>query len=887
AIPFPPDCSSRLVFSFQPPPRCTTGHETGPVRTAFLAPSFPDQSQLPPFAVIAGICQKPPGFRSKFPAARSPSSGYCFRRVRSQNKSGSNRRPDPVVGILALDFEVFRQPELIKPPTRRQRVGTRAPADPQEGPSKGQANSGAQIMGPKRGGTYRGIQRPSQLRGHDPSPELENPPIPSPIPEQVEQSYVGGLAGAVPVMPTPPIDPNFQQTLELLTQALSRTRQPRDASLTYVDQARGIGAVEFNGDGDLAMAEEWIEMERIMDVMNVPQERRVVLATFFLSRNARYWWESVRRQYQDPSAITWQVFRNAFVEQFYPLAYQNMKMEEFLQLEQGIMTVLEYEKKFNELSKYCASLVADERKKCQLFSRGLKKSIRDIVVEQHLANFGDLVMFASLVESNQMMVRGRSDFSKRQYDMGGPSQGSSKRGSFSSGSSSGRSYGGFRAGDSSSGESNQSGSSGPHSGDSTASGSGRQLQVVFSGRNRSQCALCGRFHTGPCQQGTTGCYHCGQSGHFRRECPMLLQSREISTGPTQVMGAQSRVQSTSQIVGASSSSGAHTSMASRGGSQQRGDGRSGGSIPGLVSKAPLGAIVVGTGAQSRVQSTSQIVGPSSSSGAQTSMASVGGRHQRGCGGRSRATGRVYNMSQEEAQVSPDVIIGILPVFGIPARVLIDPGDTHSFVAHSFSHNANVRLTVLCEELAISVPMRDVFTVGVVYRGSMVLVGDVILEADLIPLDMVDLEVILGMDCMTARWLLRKGCLGYLAHVIDTRDNGLRLEHIPVVREFPDVFLEDLPGLPPHREIEFTIELVPGTNPIFQAPYRMAIAELRELKTQLQALVDKGFIRPSFSHWGAPILFVKNDGTMRLCIDYRQLNKVIVRIREEDVPKTTF
>ncbi|XP_020412075.1 uncharacterized protein LOC18786176 [Prunus persica] len=532
-------------------------------------------------------------------------------------------------------------------------------------------------MGPKRGGTHRGIRRPSRLRGRDPSLESKNPPIPGPVPEQVEQSYVGGSAGTVPVMPTPPIDPNFQQTLELLTQALSRTGEPRDASLTYADQARRIGAVEFNGDGDPAVAEEWIEMERIMDVMDVPHERRVVLATFFLSRNARYWWESVRRQYQDPSAITWPVFRTAFVEQFYPLAYQNMKMEEFLQLEQGIMTVAEYEKKFNELSKYCAPLVADERKKCQLFTRGLKTSIHDIVVGQRLANFGDLVMSASLIESSQMIVRGRSDFRKRQYDMGGPSQGSSKRDSFSFGSSSGCSCGGFRTGVCSSGESNQSESSGPHSGDSTAKGSGRQLQPVFSARNRSQCALCGRFHTGLCQQGTTGCYHCGQLGHFRRQCSMLLQSREIFSGPTQGMGAQRRVHSTSQIVGASSSSGAQTSIANRGGSQQSGDYRSGGctargsgrqlqpvfrgrnrsqcALCGRFHTGPCQQGTTGcyhcgqsghfrrecpmllysreisvgptqeTGAQSRVQSTSQIVEASSSSRAQTSMASIGGR----------------------------------------------------------------------------------------------------------------------------------------------------------------------------------------------------------------------------------------------------------------------
>ncbi|KAI5318962.1 hypothetical protein L3X38_038670 [Prunus dulcis] len=103
--------------------------------------------------------------------------------------------------------------------------------------------------------------------------------------------------------------------------------------------------------------------------------------------------------------------------------------------------------------------------------------------------------------------------------------------------------------------------------------------------------------------------------------------------------------------------------------------------------------------------------------------------------------------------------------------------------------------------------------------------------------------------MTASWLHRKGCSGYLAHVIDTRDNGLLLEDTPVVREFPDVFPKDLPGLPHEREIEFTIELVPGTNPISQTPYRMTPAELRKLKTQLEELVDKDFIRPSFSSWG--------------------------------------
>ena len=89
-----------------------------------------------------------------------------------------------------------------------------------------------------------------------------------------------------------------------------------------------------------------------------------------------------------------------------------------------------------------------------------------------------------------------------------------------------------------------------------------------------------------------------------------------------------------------------------------------------------------------------------------------------------------------------------------------------------------------------------------------------------------------------------------------------------------MFPRELPGLPPEREVEFTIERTPGTHPISVAPYRMAPLELKELKVQLQDLLDKGFIRPSTSPWGALVLFVKKkDGSLRLCVDYRQLNKI--------------
>ncbi|KAG7594102.1 Integrase catalytic core [Arabidopsis thaliana x Arabidopsis arenosa] len=136
---------------------------------------------------------------------------------------------------------------------------------------------------------------------------------------------------------------------------------------------------------------------------------------------------------------------------------------------------------------------------------------------------------------------------------------------------------------------------------------------------------------------------------------------------------------------------------------------------------------------------------------------------------------------------------------------------------------------------------------------------------------------LVISAIQAERMLEKGCEAYIA-TITTNEVGANAElrDIPIANEFTDVF-EAVRGLPPDRSDPFTIELEPGTTPISKAPYRMAPAEMAELKKQLEELLDKGFIRPSSSPWGAPVLFVKKkDGSFRLCIDYRGLNKVTVK-----------
>jgi hypothetical protein len=213
-------------------------------------------------------------------------------------------------------------------------------------------------------------------------------------------------------------------------------------------------------------------------------------------------------------------------------------------------------------------------------------------------------------------------------------------------------------------------------------------------------------------------------------------------------------------------------------------------------------------------------------------------------------------------------------------------------------------------------------------------------ANLVVLESWRIDVILGMDwlqkhdgviqCRKKSVLLTSSQGGRIEYVSTPSSNkgvvnsveGKALENIRVVNEFPDVFPEDLPGMPPDRDIEFSIELIPGTAPISKRPYRMDVKDLAKLKKQIEELLSKGFIRPSSSPWGAPTLFIdKKDGSMRLCINYRSLNEVTImnkyplpriedlfdqmrgakafskidlrsgyhqlKIRVEDIPKTAF
>ncbi|KAJ9555926.1 hypothetical protein OSB04_010540 [Centaurea solstitialis] len=329
----------------------------------------------------------------------------------------------------------------------------------------------------------------------------------------------------------------------------------------------------------------------------------------------------------------------------------------------------------------------------------------------------------------------------------------------------------------------------------------------------------------------------------------------------------------------------------------------------------------------------------------------------------KVTSRAFQMTAVEAREASDLVSGTFLVNSIPVLVLFDTGAECSFVHNTLAKKFAMPTTPLYDALVVEVAGGFLVTVRDCFEGCTIELDGEPFSATLIPMNVGSFDVVLGIDWLRAhdanigcgkkmvtlptsrgemiivygdkkkgtnttismikaRRFLAKGCTSYLAYVIDTKLEKKEVADVDVVREFPDVFPEDLPGLPPERQVEFHIDLTPGVAPIARAPYRLAPTEMKEMMTQLQELSEKGFIRPSSSPWGAPVLFVKKkDGSMRMCIDYRELNKVTVknryplpwiddlfdqlqgagcfskidlrsgyhqvRVKEDDIPKTAF
>jgi hypothetical protein len=238
-----------------------------------------------------------------------------------------------------------------------------------------------------------------------------------------------------------------------------------------------------------------------------------------------------------------------------------------------------------------------------------------------------------------------------------------------------------------------------------------------------------------------------------------------------------------------------------------------------------------------------------------------------------------------------LLAGTFSLNSHPIIILFDSDATHEFISKAYTEKHKLAVKSLSTPYMIHTPRGNVFTKQLAVSTPLSLAGKNY-KTHLIVLDGQGIDVILGMSWMRDH----KALLDTAAHIVrlDSPVHGITilqlavhpvtasslhhlaapsLEDIPVAHEYPD----DLPGMPPDRDVEFTIKLQPGTTPISRCPYKMTPKELAELKVQLNELMDKGFIHPSSSPWGCPALFMKKkDRSLRLCVDYRPLNTIMVK-----------
>jgi hypothetical protein len=247
------------------------------------------------------------------------------------------------------------------------------------------------------------------------------------------------------------------------------------------------------------------------------------------------------------------------------------------------------------------------------------------------------------------------------------------------------------------------------------------------------------------------------------------------------------------------------------------------------------------------------------------------------------------------QVRCKLVLGMFFASSHPATFLFDLGVSHSFISSSFVAKHHLPITIMKHTMLVCSPGGEMRIKDICLAISITIRG-VDFLANLIVLDSKGIDIILGMDWLrnydgvilcakrAIRMTKEDGTIVEFNAAIQAdqvsllhKVQGTSLNEIIVVQEYPDVFPKDLPGMPLVHDIEFIIELLPGTPAISKRPYRMSVNELVELKKQIAEIQSKGFIRPSSSPWGAPVLFVKNkDGTQQMYVDYRSLNEVTIK-----------
>ncbi|XP_038896366.1 uncharacterized protein LOC120084630 [Benincasa hispida] len=279
-----------------------------------------------------------------------------------------------------------------------------------------------------------------------------------------------------------------------------------------IERLKALGATNFEGTKDPANAEAWMnQIEKYFEVMRCPKNRKVSLATFLLQKQAEDWWKLLKNRRGNQEEICWEEFRKAFFERFYPRSFRDRKQDEFLQLMQGNMTIVEYELKYTKLSKYALNIVVDEKERCRRFETGLRQEIRTpVTATAEWGEFSRLIEVVMRVERSLMTeeVRPERDSSMSRWRREKPRNFTPRVESRS----------GWKRREVTNTKANPE----------------RESQIkesMVSVNQRLRCPVCNKYHWGRCWKQTQERSHtyfkCGRPGHFKRECPKLMDTGNV------------------------------------------------------------------------------------------------------------------------------------------------------------------------------------------------------------------------------------------------------------------------------------------------------------------------------------------------------------------------
>ncbi|GJT90832.1 putative reverse transcriptase domain-containing protein [Tanacetum coccineum] len=581
--------------------------------------------------------------------------------------------------------------------------------------------------------------------------------------------------------------------------------------------------LNFKGTEGVVGLTQWFEkMESVYSISNCTVACQVKFATCTLQGNALTWWNShVKTTTPEAAhAMPWRTLKKMMTDKYCPRGEIKKLEFEMWNLKVKGNDVVTYSQRFQELALMCDRMFPEEIDQVEKYVGGLPDTIHGSVMATKPKTMQDAIEFAT-----ELMDKKINTWAERQAD--------NKR----------------KSDDTARNNQNQQPNKRQNTGRAYAAGNGDRRPY---GGPKPLCPKCNYHHDGLC---APKCHKCNRFGHLGRDC---RSPPNVNTGANQ-------------------------------------------------------RACFKCGAQGHFRKDCPKWKNNNNRGNQA--------------GHAKAQAKVYAMGNAGANPDNNVVTGAFQEGLSKIEERKQPGADRSFVSTAFSSQIVITPTALDHDYNVELADGRIVGLNTIILGCTLNFLNHTFNIDLMPIELGSFDKIIGMDwlakyhaviicaekivripfrdetlivrgdgssnkhetrlniisCTKAQEYLTKGCHIFLANITVTKDEEKskekRLEDVPVVQKFPKVFPEDLPGIPPTRQVEFRIDLVPGATPIARAPYRLAPSEMKELAEQLQELTDKGFIRPSSSPWGAPVLFVnKKDRSFRMCIDYRELNKLTVKNR---------